>query len=269
MTTPRVSHLRHGWVDVLAALRRNDLALTFGWYDVAHRYRRSRVGAFWLTINMGVLIGTIGLVFGTLFRSPMGEFLPYVTVGFIVWGFLQTTINEGCNGFIAADGIILQVRMPLFTHLLRILYRNLAILAHNVLILPVVFLVVWKPLTPAALLAVPGFALLLVNVAWMTLVLAVVCARFRDMAQVTQNILQVFFYLTPIIWSADTLPDRVGSTLVQLNPFFHLMSLVRTPVLGGMPSAASWLAVVAMATLGWAFALWFYGRYRTRVPYWL
>jgi ABC-type polysaccharide/polyol phosphate export permease len=265
-STPR---FHEGWADVRASLRKHEVATTLGWHDVAQRYRRSRVGAFWLTINMGVLIATIGTVFGTLFRTPLDEFLPYVTVGLILWGFLQTTINEGCNGFIASEGIILQVRMPLFVHLMRILWRNAIILGHNLLIFPVVLLVLWRPVGITALLAVPGFALLLLNAAWMVLVLAVVCARFRDMVQVMQNVMQVLFYLTPLIWSADALPDRVGAAFIQLNPFFHLISIVRAPLLGSLPAAHSWWLMAAMAVVGWALALLFYGRYRRRVPYWL
>ena len=159
--------------------------------------------------------------------------------------------------------------MPLFVHLLRILWRNVIILGHNLLIFPVVLLVLWKPIGPSALLALPGFALLLLNAAWMVLVLAVICARFRDMVQVMQNVMQVLFYLTPLIWSADTLPDRVGAAFIQLNPFFHLISVVRAPLLGGLPAAHSWWLVTAMAVVGWAFALLFFGRYRRRVPYWL
>jgi lipopolysaccharide transport system permease protein len=269
VTSPAQSSLHRGWADIAAALRRNDLALTFGWHDVTQRYRRSRVGAFWLTINMGVLIGTIGLVFGTLFRTPMNEFLPYVTIGLVIWGFLQTTINEGCEGFVASEGIILQVRMPLFTHLLRVLYRNLGILGHNVLILPIVFLTFLRPVGWSALLAIPGLALLVLNAAWIILVLAVVCARFRDMTQVMQNVMQVFFYFTPIIWNAETLPARVGSTLVLVNPLFHLLTVVRAPLLGATVGLESWAVAVGMAVVGWAFALPFYGRYRQRVPYWL
>lgn len=260
---------RDGWSDLAEAARAHHIATTFGWQDVLQRYRRSRVGAFWLTINMGVLIATIGAVFGTLFRVPLGEFLPYVTIGLIAWSFLSTLINEACNGFVSSEGIILQVRMPMFTHLLRIFWRNAIILGHNLLILPLVLLFLWRPLGPTALLALPGLALLFLNAGWMMLLLAVVCTRFRDMIQITQNALQVLFYLTPIIWSAETLPERVGVAVLQWNPFFHMITVVRDPILGSAPAAQHWIAAAALAVIGWAVAIPFYGRYRWRVPYWL
>ena len=81
--------------DIGDALRKYHLIGTLGWQDVATRYRRSRVGAFWLTINIAVMIGALGLVFGTIFGQPMREFLPFLAVGLIVWNFISSSINEG------------------------------------------------------------------------------------------------------------------------------------------------------------------------------
>ncbi|MBN8900604.1 MAG: ABC transporter permease, partial [Rhodospirillales bacterium] len=169
-------------------------------FTPAQRYRRSRIGAFWLTINMGVMIATLGIIFGTLFRSPITDYLPFVCAGLIFWGFLSLSVNEGCATFIEAGGIILQVRMPLFIHIMRVLWRNAIILAHNLVILPLVLLAMGRNPGLHVLLVLPGFLLVVLNVGWIMLVLAVVCTRFRDMTQVAQNFMQVLFYATPIVW---------------------------------------------------------------------
>jgi lipopolysaccharide transport system permease protein len=258
-----------GWQDLRAAVGKHHLATTLGWQDVASRYRRSRVGAFWLTINMGVLIAALSVVFGTLFRIPTEEFIPYLATGLILWGFFTSCVGEGCVGFVNSAQTILQVRMPLSTHLGLIIYRNITILGHNLLILPIVFLAFSRPISAEMLLVLPGFALLLLNIGWIVLVLSVICTRFRDMTQIVQNTLQVFFYLTPIIWSAALLPDRVGAHWLNINPFYHLISVVRAPLLGDLPTLVNWLAVIGMAAVGWAFAIPFFGKYRKRIPYWL
>ena len=269
MTTPLLTHIAAASVDVRAALQHHHIITTLGWQDVATRYRRSRVGAFWLTINILVMIATLGLVFGTLFRQPMAEILPYLAIGLIIWGFLSTLINEGCTSFIAAQDTILQVRMPLFTHVMRVLWRNTIILGHNLLILPLLFLLFMKPLTPLALWALPGFMLLILNVAWIMLALAVACARFRDLTQIAQNGVQVMFYVTPIIWNAALLPAHAGTALLHFNPFYHLINIVRAPLLGEAPSTLNWTVAALMALIGWVVALAFFGRYHKRIPYWL
>lgn len=255
--------------DIGSALKNYQIFSTLGWQDVATRYRRSRVGAFWLTINMLVMIAVLGVVFGTLFRTSVAEFLPSLTIGVIIWGFISSLINEGCVSFIVAQDTILQIRMSLATHVFRVVWRNIIITAHNLLILPLLFLVFMKPIGLVALLSIFGLALLVVNVTWMVFILSVICTRFRDFTQIMQNAMQVLFYATPIIWHADMLSQRLGKNLLNLNPFYHLLSIVREPLLGSAPTTMNWMVSIFMAIIGWAIALVFFDRYRRRVPYWL
>ncbi|MND34316.1 ABC-2 type transporter [compost metagenome] len=255
--------------DIKDALSKYRLALIFGWQDVAQRYRRSRVGAFWLTLNMAVFIGALGLIFGTLFQSEMREFLPYLCAGVIMWGVISTCLSEGCTTFSSSDGIILQVRLPLFTHVMRTLWRNIIIFGHNIIIFPIVALILGRGFNAYALLSVPGFLLVCLNLTWMMLILAVLCARFRDMTQVVGNIMQVFFYATPIMWMVKTLPEHVSHAVINWNPFYHLIQLVRAPLFGEAPATLSWIVAGCLAIAGWGLAIVFFGKYRWRVAYWL
>ncbi|MCO4318392.1 ABC transporter permease [Phyllobacterium sp. 21LDTY02-6] len=257
------------WRDIVEAFVKYRLALIFGWQDVAQRYRRSRVGAFWLTLNMAVFIGALGLIFGTLFQSEMHEFLPYLCAGVITWGFITSCLSEGCGAFSSSEGIILQVRMPLFTHILRALWRNMIIFGHNIVIFPVLLLIMGKGVTFSVLWSIPGFLLLCVNLAWIMLVLAIVCARFRDMTQVVTNVLQVLFYATPIMWMVKILPDHVSRAFIEWNPFAHFIELVRAPLLGTSPTLLNWGVAGGIAIIGWLAAIAFFGKYRWRVAYWL
>lgn len=256
-------------LDIGEAFRKWRLALTFGWQDVAQRYRRSRVGAFWLTLNMIVFIAALGVVFGTLFRTPLQEFLPYLCISVITWNFISTTLGEGCTTFVSSEGIILQVKMPLFTHIIRTLWRNVVILAHNIVIFPFLIILLGGSVSLKALLIIPGLALICLNLAWMTLVLAIICARFRDMTQVVTNMLQVLFYFTPIMWMIKILPEHVSDLLYKLNPFYHFIQLMRAPLLGEYPDALSWVVALSVGIVGWIGAIVFFGKYRWRVAYWL
>ncbi|WP_247996545.1 ABC transporter permease [Brucella tritici] len=255
--------------DISEALSKYRLALIFGWQDVAQRYRRSRVGAFWLTLNMAVFISALGLIFGTLFQSDMRVFLPYLCAGVITWGFISACLSEGCGAFTSSEGIILQVRMPLFTHIMRVIWRNIIIFAHNIVIYPVLLLILGRMISINALWIIPGFFLLCLNLSWMMLILAILCARFRDMTQVVTNILQVLFYATPIMWMVKILPDHVSRAFIELNPFYHFIELVRAPLFGFPPSWLDWGFGFSCAIFGWTIAILFFGRYRWRVAYWL
>ena len=255
--------------DVFASLHCFGLILMLGWQDVRQRYRRSSLGPFWITLSMGIMIGVISLVFSRILKAPLKEFLPFLAIGMIVWAFVTAVIMEGCNGFIAAEGIIKQLAIPMFVHILRLVWRNLIIFAHNIVILPLVFLVVGKPLSVVALLTIPAMLLAVLNLTWMALILGVICARYRDLPQIVNSLLQVVFYVTPIMWMPGILSKQAGLYLLDLNPVFHCLETVRAPLLGVMPTTLNWLVSLVLAVLGWALALIIYGHYKRRIAYWL
>jgi ABC-type polysaccharide/polyol phosphate export permease len=264
-----LSYAREGATEIAGALENYYVAAVFGWQDVAQRYRRSKVGAFWLTISVSVMIVTLSFLFGALFRIPLKEFLPFIAIGMILWSFISTVVSEGCTAFIEASGMILQVRLRLFTHVLRVIWRNVIIFGHNIIVVPLVMLGVQSPLTPAALLAIPGFLILLLNLSWMALLSATLCARYRDITQAVQNVMQIAFFVTPIIWMPHSVSERVPEAFLNLNPFYHLVTIVREPLLGHAPSAINWIAALALAVVGWVVTLMFFGRFGKRVAYWL
>ncbi len=246
-----------------------DLAKMLAWYDLLGRYRRSVIGPFWLTISMGVMIACIGLVFGGIFKSSMNEYLPFLAAGIIHWTFITGAINEGCIGFISSEGMIKQLPIPFFVHVLRVVWRNILMLTHHILILPLVFLLMGKGVSLAALLAIPGFFLVVLCLSWMAFFLAIVCTRYRDLPQIVASVLQVGFYFTPIIWMPTMLPKRLGTAILDWNPFYHMLELMRTPLLGDAPALASWLVVGAITILGWGLTLLLFTRVKQRIAYWL
>lgn len=255
-----------GLSDVLASLKSAGLVWLLSWHDVRQRYRRSTIGPFWITISNAILIACIGLVFGKVFGAGT-NLVPSLAIGITLWTFVSTAITEGCSSFIAAEGIVKQLPIPLFIHVERVVIRNVFILAHNALVIPVVLLLFDNNWSWVALLSLVGFLLLVINLLWIGLWLAILCARYRDLPQVISNALQVFFYVTPILWPPSLLPE--GGWLLDFNPFYHFVEIVRAPLLGHLPEAINWIASIMIALVGWVLTLLFFNRYRRRIPYWL
>lgn len=255
--------------DLMGSLARWSLIGILGWQDVKQRYRRSALGPFWLTISMGVMIGTIGLVFGHIFKAPMAEYLPFLAIGMILWTFITSVTNEGCLGFVSAEGVIKQMPLPLALHIARVVWRNIIILGHNLLIVPILFLLMGKTLTWSAIFVVPGSFVLIANVAWMALMLGVICTRYRDMPQIVMSLIQVIYFLTPIIWMPAQLSERASFFLLSLNPAYHTIELVRAPLLGQLPSSENWIFSVVFCVTGWALTMLVFGKFKRRIAYWL
>ncbi|MBN3763250.1 ABC transporter permease [Burkholderia sp. Ac-20365] len=238
-----------------------------GWLEVRQRYARSRVGPFWLTISTGVMIGSIGVVYGTLFGMKMSDYLPYLAVSLVLWTTFSATVLEGSTAYISSGPYIRQAATPKLIFMLQVVWRNLVILAHNFLIVLVllVFFGVknWETLP----VFVPALLLYMANALWIAMVAGLLSARFRDLPQIVAALLQVAFYITPIIYRPSALTRY--SFIVELNPLAHLIELVRAPLIGELPSATTWGVTVGLAVVGWGFALALTGRYLKRIPYWV
>lgn len=255
--------------DVLQTLKNYSLVGMMGWQDVRHRYKRSSFGAFWLTISMGIMIGTMGVIFSKIFHTPIQEFLPFLAMGMIIWGLISAVITEGCQGFVVAAPIIRQLAIPLFSYIARILWRNIIIFGHNLIIFPIVMIALGQPFSWIMLLCIPGFLILIVNLAWITLLLGIFCARYRDLSPIVASALQILFYLTPIMWMPNKLSQRAGAYLVDSNPLNHLISIVRSPLLNQEPTTLNWTVSLLSALCGWMIAIVIYARYQRRIVYWL
>ena len=101
----------------------------------------------------------------------------------------------------------------------------------------------------------------------MTLFLGTVCGRYRDVPPIVQSAMSVLFFLTPVLWDRHT--AKQNSLFVDLNPFYHLIEVVRAPMLGNPPPPLSWLVVSVMAVVGSIYAFLFFSRYRRRIAYWV
>lgn len=215
------------------------------------------------------MIACIGVIFGTIFKSPMQEFLPFLSAGLIIWGFISSTVMDATTVLIGAEAIIKQLPIPVFTHILRMIGRNLIVFFHNLLIFPIVCLCVQKGINWNIFYFILGLVILTLNLLWISLLLAVICTRFRDMTQIVGSLLQIAFYVTPIIWMPSLLPARASVMLLDPNPVYHLLAIVRDPLIGLSPSLMNWLVSAGLSLIGSLFSLLLFNKYRARISYWL
>lgn len=244
-----------------------ELWTTLAHIDLKNRYRGSLLGPLWLTLATGVLIGGIGLLYGGLFGHPLHLYLPYVAVSIVIWTFIATTLTEASNLFLGEGIVLKQLPVPASLFITRLIYRNILVLAHNAIILGVV-LVAFPQAWSWNLLLLPfGLAILILNLWWLAVVISIVSARFRDIPPIVASLLQILFFLTPVIWRKEDLPGR--AILVDLNPFYHLIEIVRAPILGAAVPTVSLVVCTLAAILGTVFALHLRKWAATRLVYWI
>ena len=236
--------------------------------EIRQRYRRSAIGQFWVTISIAATIGGMGLVFSAIFGQPLNDYLPFLGVGLIVWGFLAGLVNDLAAAFISSEIYLKNYTGARSIAIYRVMARNVLMAGHNLLIVPPLLILCGVSLTWYALLAIPAVCLIILNALWIGLLIGPLCARFRDLPQLIMNITQLAFFLTPIMFRPAQLQERLW-VLTHLNPFASFVEIVRAPLLGAMPDLYHWIFACITTLVGFSAALPFYARFRGRILYWL
>jgi ABC-type polysaccharide/polyol phosphate export permease len=96
----------------------------------------------------------------------------------------------------------------------------------------------------------------------------VLCTRYRDLPPVISSLLQIAFFLSPIMYRPSSLPAKL-SFVADVNPVFYLVETVRAPLLGEVPSPYGYAVLATLAVVGWIVTFRLFQVARSRVPYWV
>jgi ABC-2 type transport system permease protein len=260
------------WGDLVDGYHRRELWLHLGWQDIKQKYRRSVLGPFWITIATGTTAVAMGGLYSKLFHLELSEHLPYVTLGLIIWNMLNASILEGADVFIANEGLIKQLPTPLSVHVYRLVWRQMILFLHNIVIYVIIAIIFPKPWSLADLAALPALLLIMLNCVWVSICFGILATRYRDIGPLLGSLVQLLFFMTPIIWNDNTL-QRQGAgawaKIIELNPLLHYLDILRAPLLGAEQQIHHWVVVLVLTVAGWAVAALALRQYRARVPYWV
>jgi lipopolysaccharide transport system permease protein len=259
------------WSDVRDGLQRNRLWLTLGWNDIRSRYRRTMLGPFWTVLSTATLVGALGFVNAVLWNISISTYLPYFCAGYISWLLFQTIIIESCSSIIASEAIVKVVRVPYSVFVFRVLTRNIIVFGHNLTIFILVALIFGVSVSANTLMLPIGLALAVINYAWVGLLLAVVCARFRDVIQLVTNMTTILFFVTPVFWQPSQLDAAplARYILADANFAFHIVDVIRAPLLGQMPEMLSLIYLGTSAVVGFLLTSLLLRPFYNRIAYWL
>jgi ABC-type polysaccharide/polyol phosphate export permease len=238
-----------------------------GFNDIKARYRGSIIGPWWITIALAVTVGGVAVLYSGLFKTDLSIYAPHIAVTLTVWGMIQAALGEATAVFLVASNVIKQTALPKSGHIIRMLVRNLLIFAHNFIVAVAVLIIFRVNVFPWVILALPGLLLVVLNLAWMSLIIASLSVRFKDVPQIVNNGLVFITIMTPVYW----MPTQLGKNawVTGINPFYYLLEIVRQPLLGHLPAAPVWPTVLIMTVLGWIVAVLSYAPMRGKIVHWI
>lgn len=217
--------------------------------DLRNRYRRTIIGMGWSLLHPIAMTVVLCVFFGQVFGTHIRTFAPHVLTGLTFWGFMSAAVMQGCRSFMQGESYIRQHPAPLAIYPLR---TTLSAGVHFLLGFTVATGLVWCMcgfhnlyMLPCLL---PAFVLLFI-IGWAaTICMGAANVLFRDTQHLAEIVMQMLFYMTPIMYQPKMISGRrlVGMVL-QWNPMASLLELLRAPLIDGcLPS--TWAMGMSAAT---------------------
>lgn len=204
--------------------------------DVKSRFRRSKIGILWIVIHQLAFSFGGGVIWANIFSLNPGEFIPFLTIGFAMWGFISAVLVESSGAFVIAHGYLKQLPINPVVFIARSWFTNVIYMIMSIIIAVLLaagfgsfhiegipFLIIGLILVCAAGLSV-------------TSVMAYIGLRFRDIPHAISGVMSLLFVVTPVIYPPDILRSRGLGFFVDINPAAAVVSVVRTPIIEGTPA---------------------------------
>lgn len=257
---------------IRAIYRARLLLVTLTARDLKARYRGSILGYFWSLANPLLLLGVYTIVFTKFFPRPdVQPYALFLFTGILPWTFFAGAVLEGVESIAANGALIKKVTFPAETLPLVVVLSHLV---HFLLALPILMaalmiavLFAEVPLT-LSILWFPLIALLLtLFIAGVTLSLASVAVMFRDLRDIVANLLNLGFFLTPILYSTSSpfISDSIAIVL-RVNPVTpYVLAFQSIFFFGAPPSTIDWVLMTLFAVVSVSAGLVIFDRLRDQL----
>jgi ABC-type polysaccharide/polyol phosphate export permease len=226
-------------------------------YDTLRtRYRRSVLGFLWSLLNPLMFMIILAVVFSNVFKQEIKTYAIFIFSGLVPWLFISSCVNGGTMALINAEGFLKKVYIPKLLFPVVVVTVETVNFFFSIVSLYLIGLVVGFPVSITFLLLPLVILISYIFTLGLVLIISVATIYFRDMTHITAILMQVLFYLVPIIYPLETMPVETQNLLV-LNPFYYFILLFRK-VIYGQPalSLQDWLIPLGLSLLSILIGMW-------------
>ena len=252
---------------VLKDFKNIDICFKFAVYDLKIRFARTQIGFFWNLLQVIIWIGSIYLVFYNYFGINNDDsFLLYISIGIILFFFFETTINEATTLLKVNRVTILNLRTSILFFFLRNFIKNFIIFFINFLLI-IFLLIFYKKLNLSFLNFFVYFPIFSIAVFFLSFAAGLLSTRYRDFNPIINVILRVLFIFTPIFWTKKIVENR--EYLVDFNPLFHLIELVRNPLIEKSITSSNLMISISVLIFSLLLSLMIYYYNFKNIKHWI
>ena len=252
------------------SLRRPEFWAYSSWLDIVTRYRRTRMGLFWLLAPVMLFTFITGPFYAKVMHRDLNTYMVHLGMGYAIWRLMVMVLNDSVGILRSNKSFILHGNVRLTDYTLRAIAKSLFYFLASMI--GMVFVLFMSPAVPpvAILSLFVTVPVILVNLGWVGYSMAILGARSPDVGHVLSTILMVGFLFTPIIWVGQRYkPGSFGGLAVRLNPAYHFLEFVREPLFGRMPETSTLVYILILTLAGWLLASILCRRYARYVPIWI
>ncbi|MFO0703051.1 MAG: ABC transporter permease [Candidatus Andersenbacteria bacterium] len=237
-----------------------ELAVT----DFKLRYKNSVLGYFWSLLKPLAIFGSLYLVFSVFARFQVEHYQLYLLLGIMLWNYFTEASINGMHALVNKSTLLTKINVNKATIILASNVTTLLTLALNLVIF-FVFVVIFNPTLSWTYLMLPlSIAEIFLVGLGISYILGVFYVKLRDLVSIWEIVLQIGFWVTPIIYPITIVPKRF-LPIVLLNPVYRIISEARGSLIEHVwPSAADLVTTLSIALLIFLVGYLVYTR---RAPY--
>jgi len=255
-------------VNTSTLLRHRQLIAALTARDLKARYRGSILGYFWSLANPLLLLAVYTLVFTKFFPQQVVQPYPlFLFSGILPWTFFAAAVLESTNSISSNAGLIKKVMFPAEALPIVVVLSHLV---HFALAIPIllaaigIFAAMGKFTISATILLAPVLMLLqTLFVAGVAMTVSSASVLFRDLRDIISNLLQLGFFVTPIIYLIDNVQSRVLRAVLRVNPMTPFVVAYQDVFFfGRLPSTSDTILILAYSTLSLLTGFFVFDRLR-------
>lgn len=242
--------------ELLELWRYRDLLQLLITNRIKTRYKRSVLGVVWTLLNPLLNTLVLTIAFSQIFRFNVPNYAIYILSGLLFWNFFSQSTNDAMDTLVWGSSLIKRIYVPRTIFAVAVVGNGLINYLLALIPLGLIMLVMHHPFTislltlPIAILELAMFTL------GLGLLVSTVAVFFVDFVYIFNVLLSVWFYLTPIIYPINIIPQRF-LPLIRLNPLLHLLELFHTIIYTAKPPDLSLWVLTLAISLFTLLAGWF------------
>lgn len=219
--------------------QKRSLIYNFAITDLKIRYRNSILGFFWTVLEPLLLLGVLYLVFTNIFKSQIEHYGLYLLLGIIMWNTFTRGTEISLNSVTSRTGIVTQIYFPREIPAISSTITAFLMMCFEFVVFGI-FMAIFKFVPPLTILLLPLVLLLeFFLVLGFSLPLSVLNVRYRDMQFIWKVFVQVGFFITPIFYKIDILPESIRKALTY-SPLVQIFNIAHdVTIYNSVPSQSS------------------------------